>query len=189
MVILLSEIESVCLVKGEIERGLLPASKGEGFDFLTPIGYEIGITKVENGAKLKGRVSCSLSLPCSRCLENFSLEIDTTLDVDLILKPTFEEKEIELISDEMDIYFFDGEKIDIVPIVYDEVMLSIPIKPLCQEGCRGLCPTCGNNLNIEECQCNKVSYTLLEEKLKSFLTRQGDDYGSPKKKNITIKKG
>ena len=60
-----------------------------------------------------------------------------------------EDAEVELQSEEMDLYYFEGEEIDLDPYVFEEVMLNIPIKALCSESCKGMCPSCGQNLNIE----------------------------------------
>ena len=77
--------------------------------------------------------------------------------------------EVELKSEELDQYYFEGEDIDLDPYVYEEVMLNIPIKSLCDESCRGLCPVCAKNLNLGECRCEKTGTGTLGEKLKSFL--------------------
>ncbi|MEI6153199.1 MAG: hypothetical protein WCQ90_03840 [Deltaproteobacteria bacterium] len=63
------------------------------------------------------------------------------------------------------------------------------MKPLCGEECQGFCDTCGKNRNNETCSCDKTPDTPLGEKLKSFLAFQGDNHGSSKTKNISIKKG
>jgi uncharacterized protein len=77
--------------------------------------------------------------------------------------------EVELTSEELDIYYYDGEEVDIDSYVFEEVMLNIPIKALCSESCKGLCPSCGKNLNSEDCRCEKVGASVLGEKLKTFL--------------------
>ena len=71
----------------------------------------------------------------------------------------------------MNLYYFEGDEIDLDPYVFEEVMLNIPIKALCSESCKGMCPTCGKNLNIGECQCEKAGASVLAEKLKPFLKK------------------
>jgi uncharacterized protein len=188
MVLRLSEIEDGVVLKGKIEGPQLKGMKDEAFSFLTPVDYEIIVRKFENSVRLEGTIGCSLSLMCGRCLDAFPFSIQTSLDVGLMKKVPVPEAELELAEEDLEVYYYEGDEIDINPLVYEEVLLNIPIKPLCSEDCRGFCAVCGKNNNIEECHCNKVSYSLLEEKLNAFLERQGDNYGSSKKKNFSIKK-
>jgi len=69
----------------------------------------------------------------------------------------------------MDVYYFEGDEIDLDPFIYEEVLLDMPSRPVCSEDCKGLCGICGKNRNFEACDCHETSRTLLGEKLKSFL--------------------
>ncbi len=189
MIVRLSEIEDGAVLEGEIDGSRLKRAEDEDFNFLTPIGYRLVVKKFENGARVEGLLQCSLSLKCSRCLDEFTYPVRAALDVELVRKAPVEGTEIELTSDEMDVYYFEGDEIDLDPLLYEEVLLSVPIQPLCREDCRGLCDICGINKNLEECHCGEVSNTLLAEKLKTFLTLQGDKHGSTKKKDVSVKKG
>ena len=56
----------------------------------------------------------------------------------------------------MEVHFLRGEEVDLDEIIQEQVYLSLPIiRILCKENCQGLCPVCGNNLNKENCQCNR----------------------------------
>jgi uncharacterized protein len=189
MIVKLSEIEDGAVLKGDIDGSRLKRAEDEDFAFLTPIAYKLVVNKFENGAQVRGSLECSLSLRCGRCLDDFAFPVQAQLDVELRRKTPISDAELELTGDEMDVYYFEGDEIDLDPLVYEEVLLNIPMKPLCKDDCQGFCDVCGRNRNVEECRCDKVPNTLLEEKLKSFLTRQGDEHGSSKKKNFSIKKG
>ncbi len=189
MIIRLSEIEDGAVLKGQVDCSQFKGTGDAGFDFPTPVDYELAVRKFENGARVEGPIACTLSLVCGRCLEDFPFRIQTSLDVELVRKVPVSDSELELTDADMDVYYFEGDEIDLASLVYEEVLLNIPMKPLCREDCKGLCDLCGKNRNIEACGCDKVSHTLLEEKLKGFLTRQGDNHGSTKKKNFSIKKG
>ena len=110
--------------------------------------------------RVEGEVIASASLECSRCLESYREDIAGNF---LIIAHHL--KKGEVISDfsEYDegedtenlIYIAYGEdSIDINQNVHDAILLSIPLKPVCSEDCKGLCPICGNNLNESECGCN-----------------------------------
>ncbi|MCX5806675.1 MAG: DUF177 domain-containing protein [Proteobacteria bacterium] len=189
MFIRLSEIEDGAVLKGKIDGSQLKGTIENEFSFLAPVDYELVVRKFENNVRLEGSIGCSLSLMCGRCTDVFPFIIQTFLDVGLQKKISVPDTELELAEEDLEVYYYEGDEIDINPLIYEEVLLSIPIKPLCREDCRGLCPVCGKNNNIEECHCNKVANKLLEEKLNAFLARQGDNYGSSKKKNFSVKKG
>jgi len=55
-------------------------------------------------------------------------------------------------------YAFSGDEIDLAPLVRDAVLLNLPAAPLCGEGCLGLCPSCGIDLNRESCDCDRNGY-------------------------------
>jgi uncharacterized protein len=190
MVIKFLEIEDGVVLKGEID-GLQYKNAGDvEFTFLSPVEYELHVRKFEDGIQLTGPVTCLLSLSCGRCLEDFQYTIRTSLDIEVTQESSFPETdELELKSGDLDVYYFENNEIDLNPLIYEEVLLNIPMKPLCSEECQGLCDTCGKNRNNETCSCDKTPDTPLGEKLKSFLAFQGDNHGSSKTKNISIKKG
>jgi uncharacterized protein len=51
--------------------------------------------------------------------------------------------------------WFDGKRIDLDPILREQVLLALPMSLLCAESCRGLCPVCGENLNLKDCRCER----------------------------------
>jgi len=102
----------------------------------------------------KGNVTFALMLECSRCLVDFNKEF--TEDLDVFFLPGFSEpKEKELSEDEVKTLFYGNKEVDLLPVIRDTILLSIPMKPLCDEDCKGLCPKCGKNLNDGPCECKK----------------------------------
>jgi len=73
----------------------------------------------------------------------------------LTLKEAPREDEVELSPDDMEIGFLREEAVEVEEILKERIWLSIPMKPLCKEDCKGLCPTCGKDLNEGECDCPK----------------------------------
>lgn len=80
---------------------------------------------------------------CDRCLEPAVLSLESDLKTVLTLD-----------SSEDDSVWIENGKIDLCRTAYDALVLSLPIRILCKEDCRGLCPTCGANLNDGDCGCN-----------------------------------
>lgn len=60
---------------------------------------------------------------------------------------------MELADDDLDLYSYDNEEIDLTPLFRDQVVLAVPFAPLCKEDCKGLCPQCGADRNLEPCDC------------------------------------
>jgi len=169
MIIKLSEIEDHIVVSGTLDDMNYRRIEGESTVF-SPIEYTITITKFDKLISIKGSIDGTITLTCAKCLEEFFLPLHTTIDIELVPKEmTPHVAELELKGDDLDIYYFEGDEIDVDPYIYEEVVLNIPIKPLCHDACKGLCDVCGKNKNIEECTCHKNSYTLLAEKLKPFM--------------------
>lgn len=169
MIIKLYEIEDEIRVKGEVNGSKFKRPEDTELNFVTPIMYDLKIGKMGEDFRVSGKIHGSLSLSCARCLEEFLYSIDTELDIELLPRPKDLASELELGDEEMDVYYFEGDEVDLDPYVYEEVVLSIPIRALCSDACKGMCPQCGKNLNREECQCERPGASLLGEKLKRFL--------------------
>lgn len=120
---------SDALVKGEI----LPAGGG--------------------GVIFRGRLAAMAELPCARCLEPFRMEVAREFDLRYAPAPP-PGREIQIPEDEMDLGFLDPDGgLDLAQAALEQVYLEIPMKPLCRPDCRGLCASCGVNLNNEACRC------------------------------------
>jgi uncharacterized protein len=132
---------------GEEEQELRLDSAVEGHLFLqrTPKGIEV-----------TGRIRTAISLPCARCLKEFCFPVESEFEEFFILTryaPREEDK--ELVDDDMDVSLLPEEGIELGDIIEEQIWLNIPMKPLCHEGCRGLCSICGADLNRGECGCDR----------------------------------
>jgi uncharacterized protein len=171
LTIKVSEIDDISVVKGTMDGSHHAGPEDEGFRFLSPVVYELTLRKFENGLHISGPVSCELNLICVRCLEEVPFSVNTFLDVELAPKDLVPHSaEVELKGNDLDTDFYEGDEIDLDPLVYEEVLLNLPMSPLCRDDCKGLCDTCGKNKNYGACSCSKASNTLLAEKLKAFLS-------------------
>lgn len=104
---------------------------------------------------LTGNLNITIKDSCDRCLLDFKEDIEEKILIEIVkenIKNT-EAEEIELKDEDMGLYFVSEEYIDIEEIISQEAVLLRPIKRLCNQDCKGLCPICGINLNQETCSC------------------------------------
>ncbi len=146
---------------------LLDAS-GERVYLLRPIEATIHFCRTPAAVWGRGQISSDLQLHCSRCFELFSLPVSEDFEVQY-RSPPRQEEEHELGRDELDVSFLEEGKINIAGLVRENVMLALPVQPLCREGCRGLCPRCGVNLNEGTCSCCSTALDPRWKDLESLL--------------------
>lgn len=170
MIIRLSEIEDTFIVKGSMEASRFMDVENSEFHIMSPVDYTLTVRKYDNLLAIAGRVAFETSFTCGMCLEEFSRSVDVDMDIRLAPKAEIPQAaELELRDEDMDVYYYDGDEIELDPFIYEEVLLNMPLRPICKDECRGLCAICGKNKNLETCDCHETSRTLLGEKLKSFL--------------------
>ncbi len=106
---------------------------------------------------VRGRLTASLEPECGRCLERYQAVIDQELDLFYLPRgveqPQEQEEDVELGDRELVVGYYEGERLDLGDVVREQLFLGLPLKRLCREDCRGLCPTCGKNLNAGACGC------------------------------------
>jgi uncharacterized protein len=125
---------------------------GEEFRLTAPVQLAADVRRDGKKVRLRGRVTTTLELPCSRCLEPFAVPVDAELD-SLFLPATENtgEGEREVEEDELGVSFYRDDVIDLGEAMREQFFLAVPMKPVCREDCQGLCPVCGVNRNREAC--------------------------------------
>lgn len=124
-----------------------------------PVNVDLELIPETGQVRLSGHLRTAVRLACSRCLQDFVVELDESMDM-VLLRPLPAEtpEEIDLRPQDLDTEFYDGVTIDVDLIVAEQIFLAIPQKPLCEPNCRGICLGCGVDLNQESCRCeNKAS--------------------------------
>ena len=101
---------------------------------------------------VQGGVTATVPQMCGRCLESFPARVDVRVDVRLVPRPATGDN-VELGADDLDVDFYVDDQLDLNRVVETETTLALPMKPLCREDCRGLCPACGGNRNVAACAC------------------------------------
>jgi len=126
------------------------------------VSVDVVMDKSVHQIVLDCKLDTTALLNCDRCLEPFYLNIGTEFRLVYLFS-----KKNNIDSENLNLTFISPEatKIDITEEVKEYCMLSIPLKLLCKEDCKGLCSKCGINLNIENCDCKKDEYNPIWEKL------------------------
>src|ERR1051325_10460671 len=113
----------------------------------------------ERTVHFRGRLEARLKMHCSRCLEEFRHPLSEELDLFFMPRTAEpeedeEEQDVELSDRDMVVAYYDEDRIDLGEMVREQMHLAIPLRRLCREDCRGLCPSCGTNRNTgtRECQ-------------------------------------
>jgi uncharacterized protein len=115
-----------------------------------------------------GTMTGHVTVACSRCLGPAAVPIDehvlatfmpaaelTALEAEKSAAEAAAEEGVELAAEDLDVYAFDGESVDLEAVIREQLILAVPYAPLCREDCKGLCPQCGIDRNVETCQCEK----------------------------------
>ena len=119
-----------------------------------PVRLGFDIDKDGVRFRLVGQVATTLEMTCSRCLEPFQVPVAAGFDLRYVPhSQNVGEGEREIEEDDLATAYYEGETIDLGQLMREQFFLVLPMKPLCSEGCRGLCLQCGANLNQEDCGC------------------------------------
>ena len=121
---------------------------------LRKVDVDCLVTKTSTTIFIKGEFSAIIDSNCSRCLEDISVPIGGNFAYTLIPAKAETREDLELTAEELEISHYQGDFVDLTSIICEQIILQIPIKTLCREECRGLCPRCGINLNTSSCNCH-----------------------------------
>jgi uncharacterized protein len=133
---------------------------GDSIEFSKPILLVGAVSLIGNVLELKANLKTEIILSCSRCLERYKYPLD------IEVSENFTQDEI----DDEEIIRISGSTIDLKKVCQDNILLAIPYKGLCKDDCKGLCQTCGTNLNYSSCKCEKDDIDIRLENLKNFFS-------------------
>jgi uncharacterized protein len=130
------------------------AADGDAFRVAAPVDLAFDVFKDGAQFRLVGRVATALEVACSRCVEPFEIPVDAAFDLRYHPREmNTGEGEREIEEDDLSTAFYENDAIDLGQLMREQFYLALPMKPLCSEDCRGLCPQCGTNLNRGACAC------------------------------------
>ena len=155
------------------------ATGDEDYRVTVPVDLRMTIHKDHDRFRLVGTVKTELELQCSRCLEPFVLPVDREFDLRYLphgaAEPESDDEEAEVEDDDVAVTFYRDDVIDLNELLREQFYLALPMKPLCREDCKGICPQCGTNRNTAPCECNPQWEDDRMAGLKTLLKKQNDD--------------
>ncbi len=123
--------------------------------------------------RIQGKLNVSVSATCDRCLEGASFPIENQFD--LVYMPAGESEggEDEIDQGAIEVGFYEGNGLELNDVFREVVLLALPMRLVCSETCKGICPVCGRNRNQEECGCQVNAMDDRWSKLRSLRTEAG----------------
>ena len=128
-------------------------------DFLVQGGVVAHCTLKRKGdaeVEMLGNLQAYLSLTCDRCLVAYDVDVNTDLQVHFkaVASECKSLGELECTVEDLDAVILDEPVVDLDDVLRQQLYLALPLKRLCSEQCRGLCPQCGADLNRSGCGCD-----------------------------------
>lgn len=106
---------------------------------------------------VSGKIGGTVEVVCDRCLTPVAATVEVEFDVAFL--PREREaaltENVELQAEDLAVSFYEDGAVDVDELVREQILLALPTRQLCREECRGLCPVCGKNVNVEQCSCQQ----------------------------------
>lgn len=129
-----------------------PVPPGAGATFAGPVTGQIVLTNAGASISARGRLSTTVVAECYRCLARHEVPLDVEVNEECRLAQIDEPAAAEA-DEESAIPILDADDVDLTELIRQVLALAVPQRSLCRPDCRGLCPTCGHNLNLGPCSC------------------------------------
>lgn len=134
----------------------------DGVTAVSDVDISVSITNSGREFFAAGTMAGTIRQQCGRCLAEFDQEINAVVEAPYFPKGGEDETSTDDETDEAEledgeVNYYSGDTVDLFDVLHDQLFLAIPIKALCKEDCKGLCPQCGADLNVEQCSCKLKS--------------------------------
>ena len=119
-----------------------------------PVQGRVILTRTNRGILLKGTIYTETGVTCSRCLNLFACPLALSIEEEYFPTTDVISGTPVAIPDEPGCFTIDEHHIiDLTEAILQYALMAVPMKPLCREDCAGLCPVCGRDLNLGNCNC------------------------------------
>jgi uncharacterized protein len=140
---------------------LADMSETADVQFRDPLHFKLRLQKTGQIVEVDGSLSATVGLRCGRCLQPFEqlLTADFALTFSpLVVREEVEAEEIELEADELGLIYYRDETLELREPLQEQLIMAVPIGPVCRDACQGLCPECGTDQNEAHCDCEKKPF-------------------------------
>ena len=127
-----------------------------GPKFSEPLIFKLRFQRSGQFVEVDGSLKAVVELQCGRCLQGFKHPLDESFSLTFVPQPEDDEsgeEDVELETNELGLIPYRDEILKLQEPLQEQLLMAVPISPICKASCRGLCPSCGVNLNIEKCDC------------------------------------
>jgi uncharacterized protein len=151
-----------------LQEALAHQGEETGFRPLHSARLKASLQRLGGGVLLRGDFRLEVAAPCKRCLAEATMSLPVSFTLNLIPRQLLHDEDAGEVEDDerversgsfrledADREVFEGKTIDLDPILREQVLLALPMNLLCGETCQGLCPMCGENLNLKQCGCER----------------------------------
>jgi uncharacterized protein len=138
----------------------------------SPVQAKLKIQKVGAEVVVNGNIMADIQLQCSRCLKDFKRDFSFPFEV--VFHPVEQlegEEHREIKAEELNMGFYSKDELDLTDLIKEQIMLNLPMKPLCNILCKGICPQCGADLSAGDCGCTVRDIDSRLLGLKKFLEK------------------
>ena len=139
-----------------------------------PLQGSVFLQRADDGVLVRGTLKGEVIIPCNRCTEDTKVAIDSKFDE----YEEIPEENIHAKAGEHDghvVYEMHAPMLNLAEVAWEQFMLALPSRTLCREDCKGLCPSCGTNLNWGECDCKNQSFDDRMAPLAGLKIQADDD--------------
>ena len=141
-----------------------------------PAHSEVKVSLCGERVCVEGQLGADLVLTCSRCLKTFARKIQKGFELEYRPDPVVETEgeDFGLAYTDLEVGFYRDDRLDVRAVISEQIVLEIPMKPVCHKACKGLCEQCGADLNEGPCTCQPRSVDPRLEPLLEVKRRMGE---------------
>ena len=129
------------------------------------------VEKSGDAVFVSGRLTARVPQGCGRCLEPFHVTVEPSIEARFVPDVASPNEERELGTQELDTDVYRAGQLNLRELIETETSLALPMKALCRDDCRGLCPVCGGNRNLVACSCESAAADPRWAPLKNLADR------------------
>jgi uncharacterized protein len=118
-----------------------------------PVSVVLSYYRAGTELFFRGELNAATAASCARCAEEFIAPSGRSFRYVLAPRSIGDDSNGDLRAEDLEFSLYEGDEVNLTPLIREQLLLALPTRPLCREDCRGLCPQCGVNLNDRTCGC------------------------------------